>query len=330
MRDVWLSLTGNWQLETGNSQLVVGTRGSLLARSQTQWVVDRLIAANPGLSVRTQIITTAGDRDQTRPLPEIGAKGLFTLDLEQALLAGEIDLAVHSAKDLPTVLTPGLDLVGYPTREDPRDAWVSTVPFDQLPPDSVVGTSSLRRQAQLLMRRPDLKFIALRGNVDTRIKKIHRGDCAGAVLAMAGLKRSGLAEHVTHPFEPDAMLPAPGQGALALEGRANDEGVRAIVAGVSDAATAAEVTCERAVLAALDAGCRAPVAILARCSGAAIRCEALVSDPTGRQALRAAMDGSADEVSALARRMITDLLGRGAAEIVGQSRASLPPELGSA
>ena len=193
-----------------------------------------------------------------------------------------------------------------------------------------MGTSSLRRQAQLLMRRPDLRFVALRGNVDTRIKKVHRGDCAGAVLAMAGLKRSGLAEHVTHPFEPDVMLPAPGQGALALEGRAGDERVRGVVSRIADAATAAEVTCERAILAELDAGCRAPVAILARRSGSSLRCEALVCDPSGRRPLRAAMDGSVGDVSEVARRMVADLLGRGAAEIIAQARGSLPPELGSA
>ena len=197
---------------TPRRTLVVGTRGSQLARAQTQWVIDRIRDAHSRLEVRTEIITTTGDRQQDRPLPEIGGKGLFTEELERALLDGSIDLAVHSAKDLPTELSAGLGLLAVPVREDARDAWVSAdgKPFDDLPPESVVGTTSLRRQAQLLARRPDLEFVGLRGNVDTRIRKIHRGDCAGAVLAMAGLNRAGLAEHVTHPFETEVMLPAPG------------------------------------------------------------------------------------------------------------------------
>ncbi|MCL2330694.1 MAG: hydroxymethylbilane synthase, partial [Phycisphaerae bacterium] len=181
-------------------QLTVGTRGSLLARTQTQWVVDRLAEAHSSLQVTTRLISTTGDRLQDKPLPEIGGKGLFTDELERALLDGEIDLAVHSTKDLPTELKPGLAILAYPIREDARDAWVDgrggadnkAIRFEDIPAGSAVGTTSLRRQAQLLALRPNLAFVNLRGNVDTRVRKVQQGDCAGAVLAMAGLKRAGL------------------------------------------------------------------------------------------------------------------------------------------
>ena len=272
--------------------LVVGTRGSQLARAQTQWVIDTLQQAWPDLDIRMEIISTRGDRQQAVPLPEIGGKGLFTLELEDALRGKAIDLAVHSAKDLPTDLEAGLAVLAWPRREDPRDAWIARdgAPFEDLPPGAVVGTSSYRRQAQLLIRRPDLSFIGLRGNVDTRIRKVRRGDCDGAVLAMAGLKRVGLADEATHAFRPEVMLPAPGQGALAIEGRTDDERVRAIAKAIQHADTAAEVACERAILARLDAGCRAPVAIRATVCGERLDCEALVSDPArtpGRARARA-------------------------------------------
>ncbi|HPD30447.1 MAG TPA: hydroxymethylbilane synthase [Phycisphaerae bacterium] len=328
------------------NELVVGTRGSQLARAQTNWVIERLRAAHAGLEVRAEIITTTGDRFQDRPLPEIGGKGLFTEELERALLDGSIDLAVHSAKDLPTDLADGLDVLAYPAREDPRDAWVSAdgAPFDKLPPESVVGTTSLRRQAQLLHLRPDLRFVGLRGNVDTRIRKIHRGDCAGAVLAMAGLKRAGLEEHVTHPFDPQVCLPAPGQGALALEGRKGDERVVSLLAVVHDEATAAAVRSERAVLSMLDAGCRAPVAILAEViaepmsvsgptsvSGSPsplakggprgiLRCQALVLDPKGTRHVRAKAERPASQSDDLVADIVSQLRSGGGDEIIAKCR----------
>lgn len=303
-------------------RLVVGTRGSLLARTQTQWVIDRLLAAHPGLEVATEIISTKGDRQQERPLPEIGGKGLFTEELEAALLDGSIDLAVHSTKDLPTELKPGLAVAAYPAREDPRDAWVSAdgTRFDDIPQGSVVGTTSLRRQAQLLMRRPDVTFVGLRGNVDTRIRKVQRGDCVGAVLAMSGLKRASLAEHVTHPFEPADMLPAPGQGALGIEGRADDERLAAYVRAIHDHATALAVNCERAILARLDAGCRAPVAVYATVESGQIHCEALVVSPDGKRHLRRAGERPAAEVEQLVDRIVDELQSAGADEIIADCR----------
>lgn len=302
--------------------LVVGTRGSLLARAQTQWVVDRLIEAHPELAVRVEIISTAGDRDQARPLSEIGTKGLFTEDLERALSTGAIDLAVHSAKDLQSVLAPGLEIVACPEREDPRDAWVSATgeSFETLPEGSLVGTSSLRRQAQLLMRRPDLAFVALRGNVDTRIRKVQRGDCRGAVLAMAGLKRAGLAEHVTHPFDTNVCLPAPAQGALAIEGRSDDTRVRGYLAAIHHAPTAVAVECERAILAKLDAGCRAPVAIYARCEETTVRCDAVVADLRGERVARASGETSIDRMPGLVQQVMDSLQQQGAIDIIASCR----------
>lgn len=309
-------------MNQSTDKLVVGTRGSLLARTQTQWVIDRLVAAHPHLQVETRVITTAGDRQQDRPLPEIGGKGLFTEELEGALLDGSIDLAVHSTKDLPTDLKPGLAVLGYPPREDARDAWISRDgrPFEELPHGSVVGTTSLRRQAQLLIRRPDLTFTQLRGNVDTRVRKVQRGDCAGAVLAMAGLKRCGLTQHLTHAFEPEVMLPAPGQGALGLEGRSDDERVAGYVAAICDEATATTVEFERAVLARLDAGCRAPVAVYAQVAGDELRAEALVLDPQGQRTARATAKGAMADVAVLVDRMVADLRAADADAIIACCR----------
>jgi len=311
-------------LASPENRLVVGTRGSLLARTQTQWVVDRVLAANPGLEIATQIITTKGDRQQDRPLPEIGGKGLFTEELEAALLDGSIDLAVHSTKDLPTQLAAGLAVMAYPPREDPRDAWISAdgTRFEDIPAGSVVGTTSLRRQAQLLMRRPDLTFVGLRGNVDTRIRKVQRGDCVGAVLAMSGLKRASLQDHVTHPFEPAEMLPAPGQGALAIEGRADDARLAACLAPLHDPDTAAAVNCERAILARLDAGCRAPVAVYATVAGNQLTCDALVISPDGRRSLGKSARSHVSRLETLVDEIVTALKQAGADAIIAACRAS--------
>ena len=310
---------------SNSDRLVVGTRGSQLARAQTGWVVNQIREAQPGLEVLTEIITTKGDRVQDRPLPEIGGKGLFTAELEEALMAGAIDLAVHSAKDLPTELAEGLDVLAWPVREDPRDAWVSAdgTSFDDLPNGAVVGTTSLRRQSQLLMARPDLTFVGLRGNIDTRIRKVHRGDCAGALLAMAGLNRADLAEHVTHPFESEVCLAAPGQGALALQGRTGDKRVIELLEPVHDLDTAVAVACERAILHELDAGCRAPVAALAQVAGIELHCEALVASPDGKESVKAEATGTCDDYAAVAAKIIEQLRDGGAVEIIAECRKQL-------
>lgn len=303
------------------ARLVVGSRGSLLARAQTQWVMERIAAANPGLELTLNVISTAGDRLKGA-LPEIGGKGLFTEDLERALLDGSIDVAVHSCKDLPTQLGEDLGILAYPPREDPRDAWIAAggMRFEVLPPGSTVGTTSLRRQAQLLTRRPDLRFVQLRGNVDTRIRKVHEGQCAAAVLAMSGLIRSGLSAHVVHPFEPREMLPAAGQGALAIEGRAGDSRVLGILRPIHDESTAQAVDCERAVLSRLNAGCRAPVGVLAVVAGGMISCEALVIDPQGRRQVRARGQAPVAQGQALAIELVERLTADGAGAIIASCR----------
>ena len=300
------------------NKLIVGTRGSQLARAQTAWVMAQIQQAHPRLDIELRIITTSGDRQQSRPLPEIGGKGLFTLELEEALRSGEIHLAVHSAKDLPTDLGDGLAIVAYPVREDPRDAWIACneLSFDRLPPSSVVGTSSLRRQAQLLARRPDLRFVALRGNVDTRLGKVHRGDCAGAVLAMAGLKRAGLASHVTQPFDLEFMLPAPGQGALAIEGRVDDDHLRLLVMAIHHSTTALAVDCERAILARLGAGCHTPVAIHAAVVDDRIQIRALVATPDGRKTITAACSLPLREKDEAVSETYEQLIRQGAKTII--------------
>lgn len=303
-------------------KFVVGTRGSKLARAQTQWVISKLQEANPGLHVDMEIIRTKGDRLQGKPLPEIGGKGLFTEELERALVEERIDLAVHSAKDLPTDLHDQLALLATPVREDPSDAWISAdgQPFSELPEGGIVGTTSLRRQAQLLRRRPDLEFVGLRGNVDTRIGKVKRGDCAGAVLAMAGLTRASLASEATHVFDMDLCLPAPGQGALALEGRADDDDVAAVLSKIHDPKTHACLMCERTILHRLDAGCRAPLAALATIEDDVLHARARVLSPDGKTCMESEARGDAASPEQPAEKMVHELIQQGARELIAACR----------
>ncbi len=252
------------------SRIVLGSRGSALALAQTRWVAERLQEAHPGLEVTVEIFSTAGDRIQDRPLPAIGGKGLFTRELEEALLDGRIDGAVHSLKDLPTEMTPGLVLGAIPARENPADLLVSRFGggLADLPPGARVGTSSPRRRAQLARLRPDLQFTDLRGNVPTRLRKVREDVVDATLLAAAGLARLGLLEEADGwALPPELMLPAPGQGALALQIRAGDARMAELAAALHDPATAQAVAAERAVLAALGTGCSAPVGALARIEG---------------------------------------------------------------
>ena len=252
------------------SRVTLGSRGSALALAQTRWVAERLQEAHPGLEVTVEIFSTAGDRIQDRPLPAIGGKGLFTRELEEALLDGRIDGAVHSLKDLPTEMTPGLVLGAIPARENPADLLVSRFGggLADLPPGARVGTSSPRRRAQLARLRPDLQFTDLRGNVPTRLRKVREDVVDATLLAAAGLARLGLLEEADGwALPPELMLPAPGQGALALQIRAGDARMAELAAALHDPATAQAVAAERAVLAALGTGCSAPVGALARIEG---------------------------------------------------------------
>src|SRR5215472_6026212 len=291
----------------GPALLRIGTRGSPMALVQAGLVRDRLAAAHPELAapgaLEITVIRTTGDKVQDRPLAEIGGKGLFTKEIEQALLDRRIDLAVHSLKDMETFLAPGLDIACVLPRDDPRDALVTRddTPLAALPPGSRIGTASLRRKAQLLRARPDLAVVPIRGNVDTRLAKLAAEEVDGLLLALCGLERLGQANAAGDILSTDLMLPAVGQGALAIETRSDDAELRELLSPLHDAASAACVTAERAMLAALDGSCRTPIAGLAE----------LVGSEVTLRALLLAEDGSA-ELRAEGTRAIADAAGLGA------------------
>ncbi|MDP4823080.1 MAG: hydroxymethylbilane synthase [Aestuariivirgaceae bacterium] len=264
--------------------LRIGTRGSKLALFQAH-LARRLLAAAHGVDeadIAVEIIRTTGDRVQDRPLSEIGGKGLFTKEIEEALAEGVIDLAVHSMKDMAAVLPEGLVIAAVLEREDARDAFLSPVAanIDLLPPGARVGCSSVRRAAQLLRKRPDVRILPFRGNVDTRLRKLHEGEVEATILAVAGLNRLGLQAQITQAISMDEMLPAPAQGVIGIETRENDSRVRDLLAPLHHAATALRLAAERAFLAGIDGSCRTPVAAHAVLSGdqLVLKCEALALD----------------------------------------------------
>jgi hydroxymethylbilane synthase len=277
-----------------------------LARAQTREVQERLVRAHPGLAepgaIEIRIIRTSGDKVTDRALSEIGGKGLFTKEIEEALIAGEIDIAVHSMKDMATWLPRGLAITCLLPREDPRDAFFSphASSLDGLAPGATVGTASLRRQAQILARRPDLAVMVLRGNVETRLRKLAAGEVDATVLALAGLRRLGLAETPTAVLSTDEMLPAVGQGAIGVECRTDDARVRSLLAPLDDAATSICVAAERALLRLLDGSCRTPIAALAEMEGnATIRLRGLIARPDGTRVWRVERRGPAEAAEAL-------------------------------
>ncbi|WP_428308749.1 hydroxymethylbilane synthase [Lacipirellula sp.] len=269
--------------------LRIGTRASKLARWQSDWVAAELTRL--GATVEIVEITTRGDVEQLGPVAGIGVQGVFTKEIQAAVLAGEVDLAVHSLKDLPTEQVAGLVLAATPPRETVADALVArTGPaLAELPAGAHVGTGSLRRRAQLLHLRPDLHIAGIRGNVDTRLRKLDEGEFDAIVLAAAGLIRLGLAGRISELLEPPHMLPAPGQGSLALECRDDDRETHAIVAQLNDAATRLGIVAERAVLAALHGGCSAPIAAWGRVDGELLRVDGLVASLDGREILRSSL-----------------------------------------
>lgn len=296
--------------------LVLATRRSRLARRQTEAVASALRRAWPDLKIEVQLITTQGDRAHDRPLPEIGGKGLFTQELEQALRAGRADLAVHSLKDLPIEDAEGLILGAIPRRADAREVLVAVGPHRlmDLPAGAVVGTSSLRRQAQVLARRPDLIVRPIRGNVETRIRKVQQGQFDAVLLAAAGILRLGLADHVTEWFDFDVMLPAPGQGALAVQCRPEDGDVLKLLERLDDATTRAAVIAERAFLHALGGGCSAPVGAYAHMEGQAIHLAGVVARLDGREVIR--VDGTGEDPLRLGEDVAGEALSRGAQRVV--------------
>ena len=274
---------------SGGARLRIGTRGSRLARAQTDLVCRALASADPELTAsgafEVVVVRTTGDRITDRPLADLGGKGLFCKELELALLDRRIDLAVHSTKDLPTWLPDGLVIGAALEREDPRDVLLAreTTSLAGLPHGAVVGTASIRRQAQLLARRPDLRVVNFRGNVETRLEKLAAGEVDATLLALAGLRRLEL--ELGTPLAPDEMLPAVGQGAIVVECRGADEATRALLATVDHPRTRTCVGAERALLAALDGSCHTPIAGLAELSEGALRLRALVARPDGSECL---------------------------------------------
>jgi hydroxymethylbilane synthase len=302
---------------------VIGSRSSRLAVWQAGWVRDRLRAA--GHEVRLETIRTSGDRIQDRPLAAFGGKGVFVKEIEEALLAGTIDLAVHSLKDLPTDQPEGLVVACVPPREDPRDLLVAhgAPTLAGLPPGATLGTGSPRRACQARARRPDLVLRDLRGNVDTRLLKQARGEYDAVIVALAGVRRLG-AQTEGRPLPFEEMLPAVGQGALAVETRAADAGTAAALAALHDETSAAAVAAERAFLRALGGGCQAPIAALGTIQGGRLTLEGLVGDAASGRVIRDRAEGAAAGPEAVGRELAARLLDRGAADLV--RRAGPPAE----
>jgi hydroxymethylbilane synthase len=303
--------------EAGRATLRLGTRGSDLALAQADLVASLLRASSPGLAVERVLVKTLGDRVLDQALSRIGDKGLFTKELEAELLAGRIDLAVHSLKDVPTRLPGGLVLAAVLEREDPADVLVSGTGkrLEELPAGARVGTSSLRRRAQVLALRPDLAVVDLRGNVPTRVDKAMRGEYDAIVLARAGVRRLGLEGRVTEVFGPDRLLPAVSQGAIAVEARAADGATLGRLRALEHRATRLAVTAERALLARLEGGCQVPIGAWARLEGESLVLDALVADLDGSSVVRAREEGKASteaEATALGTRAAERLLERGA------------------
>jgi hydroxymethylbilane synthase len=303
-------------------EIIVGTRGSNLARTQTLTVVAALQQAHPAVTFRVELVRTHGDRDTSRPLAEMGGEGLFTREIELALLDGTIDLAVHSLKDLPTTPADGLRLApAVPRREDPRDVLVirDDGKLAQLPPRARVGTSSVRRRAQLALLRPDLAFEDIRGNVETRLRKVREGLYDATVLARAGLARSGLLTASMEVLDFDRMLPAPGQGALGLEIRADDTQVADLTRLLDDPASRWAVTAERAFLKGLGGGCHAPIAALAReTSPGQLQLTGLVIAIDARQVLRDELSGPLAEAERLGTELAARLMSAGAGRLLSK------------
>ena len=298
-------------------ELRLGTRASLLAQQQANWVKRRVEELNPEITVTLVHIKTTGDKLDI-PLFKVGGKGLFVKEIEEALTRKEVDLAVHSAKDLPAMIPEGLTLMAFPEREDPRDALVSQggKRFEEIPRGGKVGTGSLRRKAQLLNLRPDLEVVPLRGNLDTRLKKLTTMNLDAVILAAAGLHRMEWKGRISEFFDPEAMVPAIGQGALAVETREGDERVHRAVAPLDHPPTRISVLAERAFLQRLEGGCQVPIAGLARIFSGKLVLTGLVAGVDGRRVVKGKVEGPLEKNTELGVQLAEELLGRGAEEIL--------------
>ncbi|MFO0707222.1 MAG: hydroxymethylbilane synthase [Nitrospira sp.] len=300
------------------TNLVLGTRASKLALQQSQWFQARVQEAAPGTTVTLKRIQTSGDKILDVPLAKIGGKGLFVKEIEDALMTGEIDFAVHSMKDVPTQLPAGLDILCVPPREDPRDALISRDGrrFKDLPAGARIGTSSLRRQAQFLNARPDLHIEMLRGNLDTRLRKLREGQFDAIILAAAGLRRLDWTHEITEYLDPALSLPAIGQGALGIEGRTDDTFVREILGRLNHEPTRIAVTAERALLHRLEGGCQVPIAAYATLGTGDMKVDGLVASVDGKTIIRDTVQGPTANAHALGTQLAERLLARGAGEIL--------------
>ncbi|MBD3667887.1 MAG: hydroxymethylbilane synthase [Kangiella sp.] len=305
------------------STLRIATRQSPLAMWQAEYVQSRLQQLHPDLTVELVPMTTQGDKILGTPLTKIGGKGLFVKELEQAMLEGRADIAVHSMKDVPYQFPEGLELKVICEREDPTDAFVSNKyhNLDELPCGANVGTSSLRRKIQLLKARPDLKITDLRGNVGTRLSKLDDGNYDAIVLASAGLKRLGLEERIRSQFAPELMLPAPGQGAVGIEARTNDPELDAILKPLQDETTSLRVLAERTITKTLQASCQVPVAAFATIDSGVLSLRALVGG-VDHQIIEASAEGSAEDALAIGQKVSQELLDLGARELIQELAAS--------
>lgn len=298
--------------------IIIGTRSSKLALWQADYVMDCLQKKYPELHVEKKLMTTKGDKILDAPLAKIGGKGLFTKELEQDMLAGGIDIAVHSLKDMPTEVPDGLIITAITKRYDPGDAFVSNKvkSLAELPQGAVVGTSSLRRKAQLLHARPDLEIRDLRGNVNTRLRKLDAGEYDAAVLAVAGLKRLGFGDHITEVLPKSMILPAVGQGALAIEAREDDAETRELVAFLNDEATVACAKAERAFLARVEGGCQVPVGVYATPEDGGLHVEAVIASLDGKRLYRDHVSGQVKDAETIGTQLADKLLDMGGIDIM--------------
>jgi len=298
--------------------LKIGTRGSKLAMTQSLWVKEKIEAKHPQVRVELVKITTTGDKILDSPLSKVGGKGLFVKEIEEALLEKRVDLAVHSMKDVPAELPDALMLSTFPEREDPRDALISldNRTLDQLPPGAKVGTSSLRRGAQLLHIRPDLKLLSLRGNVDTRLRKLTFGELSAIILATAGLKRLGLEDRITQVISCEKVLPAVGQGALGLEVRRGDTQTMGLIDFMNHEPTEITVRTERAFLEKLEGGCQVPIAGFATLDRETVHFTGMVAELDGSRLIRDEISGNKNQAEELGVTLAGKLLKDGAAEIL--------------
>jgi hydroxymethylbilane synthase len=299
--------------------LRLGTRGSALALWQANWTKSELEKRRPGLTVDLVPIKTTGDKILDVPLAKIGGKGLFTKEIDEALLDGRIDVAVHSMKDVPFQLPDGIEFGAVPEREDPRDAFISNGPkLQELRPGAAIGTSSLRRQVQLRHRFPALNLVTLRGNVDTRLRRVSSGDFDGIILAVAGLKRLGHEQRITQILDDDIMVSAVGQGALGIACRTGDDSTRQVLQALDHVPTRIAVTAERGLLRALGGSCQVPIAGKARLSGERLSMKGLVASLDGNRVIQHELSGAADRAFALGMELGAKLLAMGAGDILAE------------